>query len=71
MTLFNEGLVSTVLYFYIVATDYNEVIEMRDYSGLGILSAIVICVLVNLTKFFAEVISEMKQKLPAAVNSCL
>ncbi|TNV86604.1 hypothetical protein FGO68_gene12424 [Halteria grandinella] len=70
MCLYNESLVSIVLYFYIIATEYNKVIEMRDYSGYGILAAIGACVLVNLTKFIIEVYFEIRTKLPQIIRKC-
>ncbi|TNV86651.1 hypothetical protein FGO68_gene5421 [Halteria grandinella] len=62
--LFNELLVSSVLYLYIVASDYNEVIEMRDYSGLGIIGVISICIIVNFGKFIDSLVREIKRKVP-------
>lgn len=64
MCLFNEILVTVVLYCYIIASDYNEVIETHEYSGYGILSIIVLFMFINLLKFFIEVYHEIKTKLP-------
>ena len=70
MHLFNEILVSMVIYCYIIATDYNEIIEMRDYSGYGILGIIGICITVNILKFLFELYLQIKLKTPSIIRKC-
>ena len=64
--VFNESLCACVLYCYMMATDFNEILETKDLSGYGILLMIFLCISVNLVKFFIQVINEIRQKLPLA-----
>ena len=45
---------SGVLYFYMVASDFNEDLDMRGFAGYGILAMLLLCILLGVSNLLSE-----------------
>lgn len=59
MLLFNESMVMLYLYLLVGISDYNQVSELNDSLGIGLLAIVMGTFLINLLRFLQTFVSRI------------